>query len=73
MSEVPADLKSSEDHRWARPLLDYHGRRLAGGWAPGADPQRRDYASAAGFADPDGNTWVIQEIGHAHAEREHRR
>jgi catechol 2,3-dioxygenase-like lactoylglutathione lyase family enzyme len=30
-----------------------------GGWAPGADPQRRDYASAAGFADPDGNTWVI--------------
>ena len=44
-----------------------------GGWASGADPQRRDYASAAGFADPDGNTWVIQEIGHAHAEREHRR
>ena len=44
-----------------------------GDWAPGADPQRRDYASAAGFADPDGNTWVIQEIGHAHAEREHRR
>jgi hypothetical protein len=39
-----------------------------GGWAPGADPQRRDYASAAGFADPDGNTWVIQEIGHAYAE-----
>jgi catechol 2,3-dioxygenase-like lactoylglutathione lyase family enzyme len=23
MSEVPADLKYSEDHRWARPLLDY--------------------------------------------------
>jgi len=33
-----------------------------GGWEPGADPQRRDYASFADFADPDGNTWVLQEI-----------
>ena len=37
----------------------------AGGWQPGADPQRRDYASFADFADPDGNTWVLQEIGYA--------
>jgi catechol 2,3-dioxygenase-like lactoylglutathione lyase family enzyme len=36
----------------------------AGGFQPGTDPQRRDYASFADFADPDGNTWVIQEIGH---------
>jgi catechol 2,3-dioxygenase-like lactoylglutathione lyase family enzyme len=36
----------------------------AGGWAPGPDPERRDYASLADFADPDGNTWVLQEIGH---------
>jgi catechol 2,3-dioxygenase-like lactoylglutathione lyase family enzyme len=35
-----------------------------GGWAPGTDPERRDYASFADFADPDGNTWVIQEIGY---------
>jgi catechol 2,3-dioxygenase-like lactoylglutathione lyase family enzyme len=35
-----------------------------GGWEPGPDPQRRDYASVAGFADPDGNSWVLQEIGH---------
>jgi catechol 2,3-dioxygenase-like lactoylglutathione lyase family enzyme len=35
-----------------------------GGWQPGTDPGRRDYASSADFADPDGNTWVIQEIGH---------
>lgn len=34
-----------------------------GDWQPGADPQRRDYASLAGFTDPDGNTWVLQEIG----------
>jgi hypothetical protein len=35
--------------------------RWAGGWAPGPDPERRDYASFADFADPDGNTWTLQE------------
>jgi len=35
-----------------------------GGWVPGVDPERRDYASFADFADPDGNTWVLQERGH---------
>jgi hypothetical protein len=28
----------------------------------GLDPQRRSYASRATFADPDGNTWLLQEI-----------
>jgi len=28
----------------------------AGGWSGGLDPGRRDYASFADFADPDGNT-----------------
>jgi len=32
------------------------------GWAPGADPEHGDYASFADFADPDGNTWVLQEV-----------
>ncbi len=32
------------------------------GWAPGADPERRDYASFADFSDPDGNTWLLQEV-----------
>jgi catechol 2,3-dioxygenase-like lactoylglutathione lyase family enzyme len=36
----------------------------AGGWGMGLDPQRRDYASFANFADPDGNTWTLQERGH---------
>jgi catechol 2,3-dioxygenase-like lactoylglutathione lyase family enzyme len=35
-----------------------------GSWQPGPDPQRRDYASLADFADPDGNTWLLQEIGY---------
>jgi catechol 2,3-dioxygenase-like lactoylglutathione lyase family enzyme len=32
------------------------------GPVPGVDPQRRSYFSRALFADPDGNTWVLQEI-----------
>jgi len=36
----------------------------AGGWSTGLDPERRDYASFADFADPDGNTWILQERGH---------
>ena len=34
----------------------------AGEFAPGSDPERRAYASLADFADPDGNTWTLQEI-----------
>jgi len=35
-----------------------------GGFVPGLDPARRDYASFAGFSDPDGNRWVLQERGY---------
>ena len=37
------------------------------GWAPGVDPEHHDYASFADFADPDGNTWVLQEVRRAKA------
>ncbi|HEX5027328.1 MAG TPA: VOC family protein [Gaiellaceae bacterium] len=37
----------------------------ADGWAPGHEPDRADYASFAELADPDGNTWVLQEVGWA--------
>ena len=35
-----------------------------GGFLPGLDPDRADYASFADFRDPDGNEWVLQERGH---------
>jgi catechol 2,3-dioxygenase-like lactoylglutathione lyase family enzyme len=35
-----------------------------GGFAPGLDSARRDYASFAYFSDPDGNGWVLQERGY---------
>jgi len=28
----------------------------------GVDPHRTDFGSYAEFADPDGNTWLIQEV-----------
>jgi predicted enzyme related to lactoylglutathione lyase len=51
------------DIRHKSPIDDW-----TGGWQPGTDPERRDYASFAGFADPDGNTWVLQEIGYRRPE-----
>jgi catechol 2,3-dioxygenase-like lactoylglutathione lyase family enzyme len=35
-----------------------------GGYLPGVDPDRTDYASFADFRDPDGNAWVLQERGY---------
>jgi catechol 2,3-dioxygenase-like lactoylglutathione lyase family enzyme len=33
-----------------------------GGQTTGLDPNRTPYASMATFSDPDGNTWLLQEI-----------
>jgi catechol 2,3-dioxygenase-like lactoylglutathione lyase family enzyme len=32
------------------------------GWQPGPDPNHTDYNSFADFRDPDGNTWILQEV-----------
>lgn len=29
---------------------------------PDPDPQRQDYGSFMSFSDPDGNSWVVQEV-----------
>lgn len=34
-----------------------------GGWEEGPDPERRKYGSYSGFRDPDGNGWILQEVG----------
>jgi catechol 2,3-dioxygenase-like lactoylglutathione lyase family enzyme len=33
------------------------------GWEDGPDPEHRKYGSYSAFTDPDGNGWVIQEVG----------
>lgn len=64
------DIEAARDELTARGVMVSGIRHKSptddwkGGWEPGADPERRDYASFADFADPDGNTWVLQEIGH---------
>jgi hypothetical protein len=40
----------------------FHTAAPLGPPLPGPDPERRSYASFAGFSDPDGNGWVMQEI-----------
>jgi catechol 2,3-dioxygenase-like lactoylglutathione lyase family enzyme len=37
------------------------------GWVEGPHPDRADYGSFADFRDPDGNSWVLQEVGHDQA------
>ena len=32
------------------------------GRVPGPDPEGRSYCSWASFSDPDGNSWLLQEI-----------
>jgi hypothetical protein len=34
------------------------------GWVNGPDPERRNYQSFADISDPDGNTWLLQEVGY---------
>jgi catechol 2,3-dioxygenase-like lactoylglutathione lyase family enzyme len=66
---VVEDLRAARDEllergvevgeiRHKSPRGDWHG-----GWEPGLDPDRSDYASFADFTDPDGNRWVLQERG----------
>ena len=46
-------------------IFHFEGDRLivAGpGRAPGRDPKGRSYLSFASFSDPDGNSWLLQEI-----------
>jgi catechol 2,3-dioxygenase-like lactoylglutathione lyase family enzyme len=33
-----------------------------GGQTPGPDPQRQSYNTFCSFEDPDGNTWLVQEV-----------
>jgi catechol 2,3-dioxygenase-like lactoylglutathione lyase family enzyme len=40
------------------------------GWSDGPDPERRKYGSYSAFTDPDGNGWVIQEVGYGSSREE---
>lgn len=61
---VVTDIETARDLLVGRGVEVGDIRHMDGGWKPGVDPQHRRYASFADFADPDGNTWVLQEVGH---------
>jgi catechol 2,3-dioxygenase-like lactoylglutathione lyase family enzyme len=59
-----------DDIEAARAQLIERGADVEGVWhldpsqgpVPGLDPERRSYFSRAGFSDPDGNAWQLQEV-----------
>ena len=60
---VVADIEGARAELVGRGVEVSEVRHMGpGGWEPGPDPERRDYNSFADFADPDGNTWVLQEV-----------
>jgi len=64
-----------DDIEAARDELMSHGAAVSEAWhgagidnvehrVPGLDPKRDSYRSFATFADPDGNSWLLQEVTH---------
>src|SRR5262245_4733109 len=69
VTDIDAACNELRSHGVEVSMFHDAGGGLAGGFyadakkrAPGADPQRRSYASYASFSDPDGNVWILQEI-----------
>ena len=63
---VVPDIVTARDLLVRRGVQVSEIRHLESGtWVPGPDPQRESYMSFADFSDPDGNTWVLQEVHQA--------
>jgi catechol 2,3-dioxygenase-like lactoylglutathione lyase family enzyme len=62
------DIVAARDELAARGVEVSDPRHMENGeWSSGPHPERGDYESFSGFADPDGNTWVLQERGYVAA------
>jgi catechol 2,3-dioxygenase-like lactoylglutathione lyase family enzyme len=60
---VVRDIEAAREELVARGVDVSEVRHMGPeGWEPGPDPERRDFGSFADFSDPDGNTWVLQEV-----------
>jgi catechol 2,3-dioxygenase-like lactoylglutathione lyase family enzyme len=61
---VVNDIEAARDDLVKRGIdvSDVFHRDAAGQFSAGPDPQRRSYLSYASFSDPDGNSWLLQEI-----------
>ena len=64
---VVSDIESAHEQlprRGAEPSEIFHYE--AGGQKPGPDPAGSDYNSFCSFSDPDGNSWLVQEVKRSH-------
>jgi catechol 2,3-dioxygenase-like lactoylglutathione lyase family enzyme len=60
---VVTDIEAAREGLAARGVEVSEVRHMTPeGWKPGVDPEHSKYNSFADFADPDGNTWVLQEV-----------
>ncbi len=60
---VVPDIEAARAELVGRGLAVSEIRHFASGeWQPGPDPEHRRYNSFADFSDPDGNTWLLQEV-----------
>ncbi len=60
---VVTDIEAARDELVGRGVDVSEIRHMGpGGWEPGPDPNHADYNSFADFSDPDGNSWVLQEL-----------
>jgi catechol 2,3-dioxygenase-like lactoylglutathione lyase family enzyme len=65
---VVADIEAAHAELTGRGIAVNDIRHMRdGAWSPGVDPGHADYNSFADFTDPDGNTWVLQEVHHGTA------
>ena len=61
---VVRDILAARSELAARGVEVGEVRHISGGtWSPGPDPDRANYQSFAEFTDPDGNLWLLQEVG----------
>ena len=62
---VVTDILAARDELIERGVDVSQVRHLESGtWVDGPHAERGDYESFAEFTDPDGNIWLLQEVGH---------
>lgn len=65
---VVADIEAAHTHLVAAGVACGSVTHFVNGQSvEGPDPDRQDYNSFISFADPDGNTWAVQEVRHGKA------
>ena len=65
---VVTDIVAAREELTGRGVEVAEVRHMVDGeWRPGPHPEHTDYNSFAEFSDPDGNLWLLQEVGHGGA------